>query len=220
MSNISSTHTITSFDSKTSKAYEGQRLAKIIYKILKDKDGKELPKKFESVCVSIPPVASAVIIDNIAAFVPYLRDWYADKQDAIIRARYELGATSISDEQINASAVLEYLEEEAKGGRLTKDDVIIWFKDSLADTLAVAFADKLGMSNTPSAQEEIRIEQMVAVYRDKFAALAGGKTQYAKDIAIKLQKALELADSNPLTDRFTARLDKMINTEDTLADLL
>lgn len=213
MSAISNIHSIVAFDSKTSKAFENQRLAKVIYKTSRTTGIKEK----ESVCVSVPKLE--IDDSDLIQFKPYISAYLESVQDAIIRLKYEEGKTSIHSNDIGIHAMLDYLEEDSKGGRLTKEFITEWFNASLADTLTVAIADKLGISDTPSEVETKKIEQMINVYRDKFASLAGGKTSFAADIATKLQKALEFADSDDmLAQRFNARLEKM--KENNSVDLL
>lgn len=213
MSTISNIHSIVAFDSKSSKAYENQRLAKVIYKTSRTTGVKEK----NSVCVSVPKLE--LTDEEALMFKPYLIQYLEGVQDSIIRAKYEEGKTSIHSSDISSHAMLDWLEEDSKGGRLTKEYITGWFNNSLADSLTVAIADKLGVSDTPSEMETKKIEQMVNVYRDKFASLAGGKTSFAVDIATKLQKALEFAEADDvLAARFNARLEKM--KEQNSADLL
>lgn len=215
MSNISQTHTIVAFDSKSSKPYEGQRLAKITYKTSRKTGIKEK----DSVCVSIPKLE--ITTEELISLKPFLLNYLEGVQDTMIREAYEKGATSIHSDQIAVSAMLEWLDEDSKGGRLTKEYIVEWFNTSLADTLTVALADKLGIGDTPTESQVKKLEQMLAVYRDKFASLAGGKTSFAADVAIKLQKALEFADTDDLiAQRFNTRLEKMKeNTSDDLMGL-
>ena len=213
MSAISNVHSIVAFDSKISKAFENQRLAKVIYKTSRTTGIKEK----ESVCVSVPKLE--LTDEEALLFKPYLVAYLEGVQDSIIRAKYEEGAVSIHNNDIGIHSMLDFLEEDSKGGRLTKEYITEWFNTSLADMLTVAIADKLGVSDTPSETEAKKIEQMVNVYRDKFASLAGGKTMFAADIATKLQKALELVDSeDTMAVRFNARLEKM--KEQNTVDLL
>lgn len=209
MSNISAIHTFTAFDSKTSKALEGQRLAKITYKTNKVTGKKDR----ESICVSVPPIESlqGEIVTKIDAFMPYVLDYLVGVQDSIIKAKYEANGKSIHTDEIGVAAMLDYLEEDSKGGRLTKEYIAAWFNSSVSDLLTVALADKLGVSDTPTEAEAKKLDQMVAVYREKFSSLAGGKTTFSAEVTDKLLKVLELTDtdSDLLAARFVKRLEKM-----------
>jgi hypothetical protein len=210
MSVVSNVHTVTIFDSKTSKAYEGQRLARITYKTVRK--GENAGTRKDSKCVSIPAVKE--LSDTVyQAMEPYMLTLYHSAQDSIIRELIDNGATIILDEQINDAAVLEYLAQEAQGSRLTKEVVISWFNESLADTLTVAFADKLGVSDSPTAEQTKVLEQNINIYRECFAGLAGGKTSYTPEKATKVLRALEIAgdiEGDDIARKFAARLKEMV----------
>lgn len=206
MSVISNVHSVVPFDSKTSKAFDGQRLIKVIYKTVRK--GENAGTRKDSKCVSIP--ADVVLDDDTySAFEPHILSLYKDTQDSIIRYLVDAGATEIQDAQIDSKAVLLWLEEEAKGNRLTREAVTIWFNASMADLLTVAFGDKLGVSDTPTESQVKQIDVAVGVYRDKFAGLAGGKTSYDKETSVKLLKVLELVEENEITAKFQKRLEGM-----------
>lgn len=207
MSLVTNAHAVVPFDAKTSKPFDGQRLAKVTYKT--PRSGNIADKK-QSICVSIPIIAAVDITDHIQSFVPHIVALCKSSQDSIIKELYEAGASNITDGDISVGKILDYLAEESKGNRLTKEIIVDWFDASLADILTVAFAEKMAISDTPTDVESKRLEQTVNVYRDKLASLAGGKTCFPADVAIKLQKALELADSDDvMAQRFRERLVKM-----------
>lgn len=203
MSTISSVHTVVDFDAKKSQALTDQRLARVIYKTPK----KGVKK--QSKCVSIP-VVSVVSADFISGATAYIANMYQAAQDGIIRELVEKGKTEVQDSEINDTSVLQYLADEAAGNRLTKETVSEWFTGNVADMLSVAFADKLGVSDTPTPEQEAIVAQSVATYKDKFVGLAGGKTKYDKETAVKLLKALEVVEVNDdIGVKFTARLTAM-----------
>ena len=203
MSLVSTAHNLEVFDSKNSKPFTGQRLARITYKT--QKDGT---KPRESVCASIPVLSvSAETMPN--ALFPHVNAWLQDVQDKVIRARYEDGATSISDTDISVASCIAFLDADAKGDRLTKEYLIAWYASDLADTLYVAIADKLQVGAAPNDSDIRRIEQMSNAYRDSIASLAGGKTSYTPDKAQKLAKAVALASDGEVKDKLLARLEKM-----------
>lgn len=208
MSTLSNTHTIEKFDSATSKALTGQRLAKVTYKQTTTMTRKGIVAR-QSACASIPPVAMPSS-EQIAQMKAHILAMLEDAQNGILAARYEAGATSISDEELTIAACIAQLDAEAAGDRLSKEAVVAWFNESLQDVLTVALADKLGVSDTPSEAEAVKLSQMITIYRDSFAGLAGGKTKYSPEKATKLLKVLEFADdSDRLADKFSARLTKM-----------
>lgn len=205
MSNVSSTHDVVTYVSGKTVALTGQRLAKVSYKT-----DKATGVKKESKAVSIPLISSHDVESNLAILMPALKEFLQCQQDAIVRKLVDAGATEVHDSQLSMQAIASYAEEESTGARLTKESIGAWFDSSVADYLRVAFADKLGLSNTPTADEMFRVETAVATYKDKFAALAGGKTSYTPDVAEKLAKVLEFAsEEDSIAAKFAVRLEKM-----------
>lgn len=205
MSIISSNHDVVNYDPKKSSAFTGQRLSKITYKT-----DKESGVKKDSVCVSIPHITVEQIESDFVILQPHIRDFLASTQDAMIRVLVESGKTQIADDELSMESVVRYLEAESTGSRLTKESVNAWFDSTMNDMLIIAFAEKLGLSDQISAADEARINATVSAYKEKFAAMAGGKTSYAPELAEKLIKALELAPADDeLACKFSARLEKM-----------
>ena len=82
---------------------------------------------------------------------------------------------------------------------MTGEVIKEWFTTELQDILTVAFADKLGFGldgSTITPEQEKKLEQMCAVYKDKFASLAGGRTMFDATTREKLSKVLALADTS------------------------
>lgn len=211
MSNVSNIHAIVPFDSAKSKAFTGQRLAKVSYKTRKV-NGVE--SKLQSMCVSIPCVDVIEVQENLGAFTGHVVALIESTQDAMIREMYESGLSNVPEDHITIAKCLEYLDAQSFGARLTKEEVIAWFDASLADTLSIAFADKLGIDATASnmtPELESKIVCAVNVYRDKIASLSGGKTRFAPEVCDKLLKALEYVDidSDVMASRLTKRLEGM-----------
>lgn len=209
MSTISDRHVVSLFDSKKSQPLDGQRLAKVVFKHTKAMEKKGIPKK-ASKCVSIPKV-SQLDAACINAMNPYIVSLYHEAQDGIIRELVLKGKSEIADSDISEAEVLKFLAEEAAGTRMTSEEALEWFNGSMAELLTVAFADKLGVTDTPTDEQTAMVNAAVADYRKKFAGMAGGKTKYDKETALKMLKALEFADTenDEIAAKFNARLVKM-----------
>ena len=217
MSLISSAHSLVKFVSGESKAFAGQRLAKIGYK-----KTKENPNPLESVCTSIPFIS--LTTEDAITLLPHLREFCEDVQDKIIRARYEAGATSINDSEISVEAICKYLAESASisGGRFTKAAALEWCENSgYSDALRLRFAELLGISDNPTDEEVKQVELQVSGYTDKLAALTGSKTYYAPEVAKKLLRSLEISGvTDSAVAKFEARLQEMIANPNTSPDML
>jgi hypothetical protein len=207
MSSISTVHTLVPFDSAKSKPLSDQRLIKVLFK-----SASELP----SVCASVPfvPVLSA---EQLQTLEPFVRSMIQDTQDKIAKQKYLNGATVLSDSDLSLESCIEFLEDSNEGGRLTKESIGLWFETNLTEKLIVAFAEKLGLSDTPTPAEESKLFESVAAYKEKVSSLAGGKTVFAPALASKIKSVLELAPaSDILRNRFIAGMDKMSETQQDL----
>lgn len=199
-------HSVVSFTGKE-KAFTGQRLAKFSWKT------NAVGIKRESVCVSLPVIGAETVADNLVVLTPIIVEYLHSVQDKMIRGMLE-GASNpstVTTESISVAAIIEYLEASDEGGRLTKESVGNWFNENISEMLAVTLADRLGVSEVPTAEESDRVMRTVEAFKGKISALAGGKTVYEPKICKSLISALELADAgDALATRFKGRLAKMI----------
>lgn len=214
-------HSVVTYDPKATKAFTGQRLSKVTYKTVTNKDDPMFGIKRESKCVSLPVFKNEEVIAQSAALAPYVVEYLQTVQDKIVRERIDAGAGSISMEEISIAGCIEYLDSNSESGRLTKETVAAWFNETIAEPLAVTLADRLGVSATPTDAESNKILAVVDAFKGKVASLAGGKTAYEPKVCKSIISALELAPAGDvLATRFTARLNKMIEESKAGEDLL
>ncbi len=205
-------HSVVSYDPKSSKAFAGQRLSKVSYKTVSDKESALYGIKRESKCVSLPVIEVAEVIGNVSALAPAICEYLQTVQDKIVREKVDAGAASISMNDVGIVGILEWLDSQnGESGRLTKEVVGNWFSENIEESLAVLLAEKLGVSEIPTDEESKQIMAVVAGFKDKVSSLAGGKTSYEPKLAESLKKCLNLApDGDILKCKFMNRLDKMI----------
>lgn len=210
MSIVSNTHNICILD-KSTKAFQGQRLSKHSWKTTKE------GIKPESKAVSIPLITAAEIEQAGDALTNHLIAYLETVQDAMIKEMIVNGKTEVNDAQISIAAITEYLDSESSGGRLTKEDAAKWFKSTLEDNIALALAEKLGVSEQPTQTESEQIYKIVKEFEDKVSGLAGGKTSYPIEVAKAVQKALDFVEDkeDPIYVRFSKRLEKMQEVKST-----
>jgi hypothetical protein len=217
-------NTVVAYTSGVTKPFSGQRLASFNWKTGTNKDSLWFGIKRESKAVSLPQIAAADIAANITALTPHIRVWLHGVQDKMIREMLDVSDTvlHVTNESIGIAAMCEFLEESNESGRVTKADVEVWFKENIADSLMVSLAERLGVSDTPSQADSDKIDAVVAAFKGKISALAGGKTSYDPKTAAQLQKCLSLVPAGDvLADRFTLRLQKMVEVkEDDLLNAL
>ena len=211
MSNISNRHNINAFVAGKSQPLTGQRLAKVGWKTTKKQKAK-----FSNICASVPMIDPAEL--NMERWHNHVRALMETAQDGIIRSLYESNngnLSSVSDDEINESACLAFLDAESNGGRLTKEFLASWFDEMLADNLTVALAER-----TNSQIDDDKIKRAVHAYKAMITALSAGPTMYSPEQVAQLQKAIALASEDDETGtRLNKRLDSMLNKEK-MEDLL
>lgn len=215
MSNLNDLHSFAPFVSGKSAPFVGQRLVKVTYKT--SRGGKPVDGVKPNVCMSVP-ILGSIGDAELQALVPHIQTLLENAQDGIVKAAYERGAVSVADAELSVACCIEYLDADASGDRLTKEIIAAWFNEAIADSLQVALADKWQITDTPTPEQQQRIDQTVNVYRDKFSSMAGGKTLFNVGNCESLKKALELAsDDDLMAQKFGRKLDSMIKKQ---ADML
>ena len=181
-----------------------KRLCRIIRKAsAKDSTGKE------SQGVYIPAYvfdAEHIQSDTIRA---YVEQCIMNVQNDLVRKVTDSGRNIITDSDISMEAVAEYLEATDENiGRISKDKIAAWFKDEMEETLIVAFADKLGVSDTPTADEEKKLAQACKGYQDVFATLAAKQPSIDPKIGERLLSALDMIPASAFSLRIRGITEK------------
>lgn len=194
----------------------GNRLSVINYKVRGEANKKPAQ------CVEIPKISGKEVMDSMDILEEHIVEWLESIQDKIIRAKIDSLEVDIPESCIKISGIVEYLESESTGARLTKVALNDWFDSELSDKLTVRLAEKLGISDTPSEVEVEKIDRLLVEYKNKIASLAGGKTSYTPKIAKSLLQALELGDiDDGIGCKLYGRLVKMRDIDEgSMIDLL
>lgn len=214
---ISTRHSVVPFVAATSVPFAEQRLAKITYK-----SRKGTAAKFPSVCVSVPKIGevSEIQMDRL---LPHLQALMENGQDGIIRSLYESsnGAlSSVSDDEISIDAIINYMDSEATGGRLTKELIESWFDSSEASqNCMVLIATKLGYGDELTKDQEETVRKHVNAYKAVFSSLAGGKTLLNPAQIRGLRVILDTMEADDVNAKLIARLTAM-ETPKSVAELL
>lgn len=180
------------------------RLARIIRKAsAKDANG------LESQGVHIPASVDLAYCMADSTLNAYLVQCVQDVQDKMIRRVTDSGRNIITDSDIAMDVVAQYLEETDENiGRISKDKIEQWFKDEMADTLLVAFANKLGVGDVPTPDEEKKLAQACKGYQDVFATLAAKNPVVDPKIGDRLIKALDMIPASAFTLRIRGIAEK------------
>lgn len=167
---------------KASKPLSGQRLARVIAKA--QKDGSYHPNLTESLCISIPMLTQTEAESHITALMPHIVGMLMDAQESIIKElRIDSGCTEIADESISVAACVAYLDESARGNRVTSEYLAEWFKESYSLHAAQFIAAMMKWGDdfdSLSADQVAIIESKTNVLASMFTGFASGK--YSPDI--------------------------------------
>lgn len=149
-----------------------------------------------------------LVADNIEVLMPYLIGFLQKQEEEVIKQAHREGAEKYTPE---FSKVLEHLEASNSSSRLNGEKIAAWFQAEMAESLAIALAEKLGIGEAPTQAQMEKLVKIVSVYEAKLASLASPKTAYNKEEAERLQRALEVtgASSSYIGGRFHARLESM-----------
>ena len=207
MSNISNRHTVNSFVAGKSEPLNGQRLVRVLYKPRGNK-----PAQYPSVCVSVPPMDTAVwnTESGIKRIAPYFNTYLESVQDKIVKSLYESKdghLSSVGDSEISFDAICAFLESETTGGRLTKESIEQWFDAQMKDNLTVIFADKMRLALETDEEIE-KVTQQVNAYRASYASLSASIVNFGSAQLVNLSKALDISNvdddmSQKLRNRIT-----------------
>ena len=157
-------------------------------------------------CVEIPMLnldAMKVAINTNGKVLAMAVGLFEDYQSKMIQLEIAKGKETIYASNISLdSMVLNFESDVSSGGRISKDKIIAWFDIALADSLTVAFANKLGIGNAPTDQESKKLAMIIDAYKANFGKLAGRDVSISPDDKVKLESAIALANAElPLTSK-------------------
>lgn len=178
---IGSTHVISALK-KDSKPLPEQRLARVIAK--KNKDGDyESAHLQESKCVSIPILSEEFSVEQIKAIAPHIVGMLESAQDAIVRDLIITeGITSVHEDQISFGECVKYLDDSAKGNRVTSEYMQKWFFEVYGEPALEFICVQVCKFDVEklSSDQSVVIEKRSNVLASMFAGFASGK--YRPDI--------------------------------------
>lgn len=189
----------------------GGRVVPLCYKG-KTVDKVFVPAKLANSCIEIPLLDKVQIAANMESLMPHVVAYLETVQDSIAKELHAAKVGEVQESSFSIGAILTKLEATTSSNRMSKEDAEQWFDTTVADNLAVLFADKFGMSDDPTEDEIDKLNSICAVYKKNLSALAGPKTSYKVEEAEMLKKVLELTDAkdSAIGTRMFNRLDKMI----------
>jgi len=211
--NLDGNYTFMPYDAKAPVVEKGLRTIKVMYK----KNMKTGTIGGNNVCILAKPLdIEEDIKPNIEKLLPYILTLCEAEQDKLVKSFHTSDDVEIIPSSINIEAIINSLEAaRTESLRINKELLGSWFDSSMADTLTVLFADKLGISSEPSQEEIKKLESFLNVYKNKYSGLASNLVQYSKDEAEKLITALdkcEIDSGDVVGMKVKEKLIKMVET--------
>lgn len=196
---------------------EYHRLVVIRWKERKDTTtGKTIPAKAAR-CVSIPRIP---IMVEPAPLTLALQDAFEELQKKAITEIIEEAIANndaspyISASDITPEAVASYFSRIATSGRLSNEAIKSWFDASLSDTLTLAIANALKVSDTPTQMEADKINAHVNEYRSAIVALASPRASLPIKVATQLKSVIAKATPDEMTAKLNAKLDAFLTPKE------
>ena len=206
---------------------EGTRVVKCLYKETKDKVTGKVKKVGENSYIKVPVghITVEVVEKELKTLAPIFVEYLRAEEDKIVKEAHKTGSIGFGVSFFSLNKIVEAIEAEHAGNRLTTEVVHAWFTEEVEELLLVAVSEKLGIDSLKPTDAELNKLQLISdAYKNKFGSLASGKTHYRKEEAELLQKALEVtgAKNGLLGGKFYSRLEGMkvpVSTDDLLMSL-
>lgn len=192
------------YDAKAPVFEAGLRTVKCLYKTASGKN---------NVCALINPLEVSEVTEKFDSLMPHFMSYLESEQDKIVKSLHTSDDASFTPDSISLDAVINALNAERSSGRMNKEIIGAWFDSELADSLTVLFADKLGISDSPTQEETDKLDSFISVYRAKFSGLAANSVHYQVEECDKLLVALDKCEVDSASDlvagKIVEKLEKM-----------
>lgn len=147
--------------SPKSAAMEGQRLVRLIVK----KSKSQSDNLTESMCVSVPITSVETVAENIDALTPFVVGMVQDTQDKLIREyRVNTGAASVPESEFAMDKVIEFLQANATGERLTSAMIKEWFMENYSEPVAEWIKQRPGMDGLIDSEIAQKVRAVCGVF--------------------------------------------------------
>lgn len=186
---------------KDAKPLMGQRLIRLIAK-----GENKHPNLSSSLAVSVPRVTQDEVADCIDRLLPHIVGMVQDAQDKIVREwRIEHGRDDLDGSILSMDSVIEFLDANAAGDRMSTEYLQQWFMEEYQDAALGYICNAMQLDMTPDNVPEVAI-QKCNILRDMFAGFSSPK--YSPPIP-KLKAMIAFAGSvSELDGRMAAMITK------------
>lgn len=214
MSIISNVHTATVYEPKTSKAFAGQRLVKIVAKADKNNNyGEHLQ---QTMCVSIPTINMEELrtfLESSVALDSHILEMLEGAQKSLIAEKIKSGIKTVTSAELEINALVNYLDSSGDSDKWDSARIAQWFEDNIAESLAMRLLE-VGNDDETMARK-------LAVAQVRFAESLSSKARIKPTVCEEVNKMLAFASDKDaaIYKRFHARVNpeiKMESLEDSL----
>ena len=208
----------------SSSAPADYRLVVLSWKTPQAEVGNASYKKPPAVCIAVPRISLSVTPSFLQ---PALLEAFEDMQDSYFRASVSEKAIGqrigilFSEADCGPQAIASWMARTGgSGNRLSKEVIEDWFNNQLADTLTLALASRMALSEAPSDEEVKRLETAISQRRLLMTKIAGPGKPFADKVATQLLDAAELAPESRTKNQVVAKLRSYLEAPVDLDDLL
>lgn len=199
----------------------GTRIIKCLYQV----NPKTKTKARDNAYVRVPTkhLTEEHIVSRVAELSPFILAWLQEQEDKAIKEDHRKGSLQVFTQYLSLDKLLEALEESLESSRLNKDKINAWFTDKLEDTLCDKFGAKMGITDSSTESELLRLAALVQAYKVKFAMLASPKVFLKEEDCAAMIRVIEVSEeaaSSVLGQRFISKLKGLNKVEDSLLEML
>jgi hypothetical protein len=202
---------------------KGTRITKALYKT-NNKTGK-IAGVNSYARIPTKHLTLETVVEYADKLAPYVLDYLQSIETLMLKAQHTAGQLNIFTDGLSIDRLINKLDESSENSRLSKVDIEAWFDASIAETLTVLFADKMGI-NEDSEQPIIdKLEKKINAYKAKFASLAAPKPFIKEADCIALISVIEKCEVDENTrsllgSRFITKLADMHKDNDDILEAL
>ncbi len=170
---------------------QGMRFVEVRYKNMKGKKAER-----SNVFVGIVDHINAETIkSDYESLLPHFIDYLKSVEDEIVKEKHRKGESRIYPEYLNMGRIIDKLNADANGGRLSAEKIKAWFDSEILDTIILTCATKMGITGDFTPEQEGKINVVASAYLKKFESLGSGKTVLSENDRNTLKGVIELAEA-------------------------
>jgi hypothetical protein len=214
---------VTLYTDSSRPANSDHRLVVISWKTPQKEVSNPSYKKPPTLCISIPAISitcepSVLSAAITAAFHDMQNSYLREKiNDKSVEQRLEM---TFSSQDLSPDAIAAWISSTASGGRLSADRISAWFTSAVSEPLTLLLANKMQLSDEPSAEQLERLQKAIEQRRVLLTKIAGPGTPFGADITKQLIAAVQPAEESLIKQQVLAKLSSYISNSIELEDFI